>query len=559
MLMFSSCSDFFNPSTDDALDGKDYISSNTEMYTGFLGIMTKLQAVGDKEILLTETRGELLEPTATSTPDLVALYNYNSDLTGNPYANPAAYYELIIACNDYLNKIKVYAAKPGVDQEIYQNLVASTVRVKVWAYKTIGEIYGKAVWFDDAVVNVDEFLKNGNYETLDMPALVDRCLALMDNGFDGISTQRTIDWIAWLDPENVTNIASSSYRKWNYMIPTYEGIYSELCLWKGAILDSQNQDAASYYKKTADVLLNALSTYIDDEGHSGNNPYWMPNAGTAGRYQNLWYAQDPYAPENVTALIYDYKNNQTNSIVRHFCSDYPAEYLLRPTESGRQNFLSSKVNPGGTTNETRYKNIFRPYNDGYYMGKFRQNNGYNGIRTNAYEADVQIYLYRATQYHILLCEALNHLQRFTALGCVLNGGINNFSAEIIDSSNVKEWEGFSRNWTADAEWGTRKYYCEGIRGAFSLTPRTITTIYDASLAEALRANDEQILNEYMMEFACEGKVYPAMNRMALRYNDLNIVANRVCPKYKETGMESEIRAKILAGGNYMPYNLGVTK
>ncbi len=52
MLTFSSCSDFFSPDTDDELNGEDYISSDTEMYTGFLGIMTRLQNIGDKEILL---------------------------------------------------------------------------------------------------------------------------------------------------------------------------------------------------------------------------------------------------------------------------------------------------------------------------------------------------------------------------------------------------------------------------------------------------------------------------------------------------------------------------
>lgn len=85
----TSCSDFFDPDTDDELNGEDYINSDTEMYTGFLGIMTKLQSIGDKQILLTETRGELVEVTDRSTPELIAIYNYDSDLEGNPYANPA--------------------------------------------------------------------------------------------------------------------------------------------------------------------------------------------------------------------------------------------------------------------------------------------------------------------------------------------------------------------------------------------------------------------------------------------------------------------------------------
>ena len=59
--VLTSCSDFFEPATDDEFDGETGFTSNTEMYTGFLGIMTKMQAVGDKEILLTEPRGELIE------------------------------------------------------------------------------------------------------------------------------------------------------------------------------------------------------------------------------------------------------------------------------------------------------------------------------------------------------------------------------------------------------------------------------------------------------------------------------------------------------------------
>ncbi|MDE6038346.1 MAG: hypothetical protein K2G05_08805, partial [Duncaniella sp.] len=82
-LTFTGCSDFFDPDTDDELNGEDYISSDTEMYTGFIGILTKLQAIGDKELLLTDTRGELLELTGNSTPELVSLYNYDLDLQNN--------------------------------------------------------------------------------------------------------------------------------------------------------------------------------------------------------------------------------------------------------------------------------------------------------------------------------------------------------------------------------------------------------------------------------------------------------------------------------------------
>src|SRR5574344_1176536 len=110
-MTFASCGDFYTPDTDDELNGNDYISSKTEMYTGFVGIMTKLQAVGDKEILLTDTRADLLEPTTQSTSELISLYNYAPNLTGNSYADPAGYYDVIIACNDYLSKMTEFKQK----------------------------------------------------------------------------------------------------------------------------------------------------------------------------------------------------------------------------------------------------------------------------------------------------------------------------------------------------------------------------------------------------------------------------------------------------------------
>lgn len=572
LLALPSCSDFYNPVTEDKLDASSYISDNTELYTGFIGIMTKLQAVGDKEILLTDTRAEMLEPTKNAGTELYAIYNYDEDLKGNSYASPAPYYEVIIACNDYLNKVKEYRKQPQVDDAICKNLISSTIRIKAWTYKTIGEIYGEAVWFDEPIGKVQDFLASA--EAKPMNEIVDKCLELMDNGFDGVPSNLVVNWIEWLDPDNVTNIANSSYRKWNYMVPPYAAVYSELCLWKGAYLDAagDKEAAQQYYLTAADDILADLNTYVSNESNSGNNPYWIPNAGTAGRYQNLWLANDPYAPENVSAILYDYTNSQTNTLVKHFCTDYPAEYLLKPTEVGKANFTDPTLNPGGNTSEGRFKALVGQSSDGDYIAKFRTNGGRNGVRTNAYQDDVHIYIYRATQYHMMLAEALNNLARFTACDCILNkaiSGQNQRDLVLYDSLEVRgvapsvpvteavkrEWRGFTRDWTADASWGTRKYPGIGIRGAFSLSERKIKTEEDATLAKAKRDNDIQILREAELEFSCEGKTYAWMNRMAVRYDDLNIVANEVCPKYKASGKEEEIRAKILAGGNWVKYPL----
>ena len=100
-MIFASCSDFFEPNNDTTLNGDRYIKEGSELYSGFLGIITKIQAIGDKAIYLTDMRGELLEPTENTPADLYSIYNYDDDLSGNTYADPAKYYDEIIACNDY--------------------------------------------------------------------------------------------------------------------------------------------------------------------------------------------------------------------------------------------------------------------------------------------------------------------------------------------------------------------------------------------------------------------------------------------------------------------------
>ena len=553
VAVLASCSDYFNPETDDELDGKKYISSSTEMYTGFLGIMTKLQAVGDKEILLTDTRADLLEPTTQSSADIIALYNYDKDLQGNPYANPAGYYEVIIACNDYLAKMKEYKSKPNVDKTVYESLVSSVTRIKVWTYKTIGEIYGKAVWFDDPITKVSAIRDSTNYQVLDMPQLVDKCLDVMDNGVDGVPANKTIDWIAWLDPQNVSSVANSQYRKWNWMVPPYEGVLAELCLWKGAYLDAAGADATSYYQRAADQLLKALNVYIDDENYSGNSPYYLPCATTPGHYKSFWDWEQPYQAEAVCALIYDYTNNQTNTLLKHFSNEYPNQYQLRPNELEMEHYSDKTFNPGGTDGDTRTKCLFGKSGGEDYIAKFRPVGSTH--RANAFQDDVHIYLYRATQYHMMLAEALNHLDRFKALDAVLNTGVKATEYSETDP----EWRGFTQNWTSSAAWGTRKYPSMGIRGCLNLNAvgilKNIAQLGSRKATE--RHNDELILNEIMMEFACEGKTYPAMNRMAVRYGDPSIITSRVCRKYEGTGHEADVRAKIMDGGYWVPYEMDI--
>ena len=560
--VLTGCSDFWDPETEDEFDGDEGFSTNTEMYTGFLGIMTKMQAIGDKEILLTEPRGELIEPTDNSSNELIALYNYDQNLQANSYANPQGYYEVIIACNDYLKNMKDYRRLPNVNTDAWEALVSSALRVKVWTYKTLAEIYGEAVWFDDPITEVTDLGDGAKFQRLKLEQLIDKCLQQMDEGYEGVDAKRNIDWYEWLDPTHSVSLSSSQYRKWNYMTPPYAGLYVELCLWKGAIQDAAGQDASATYKKAADLMLSALGEQINVSSDPGSNVYWLPSGATPGHYSPIWNNSQPYPYEAVAAIIYDYTHNQTNTLLKHFSNEYPNNYLLRPSALGQERFTDAKFNPGATTSDTRYKCVFGNSSGQDYIAKFRPVG--SSARVNAYQDDCHIYIYRATQYHLMLCEALNHLKRFIALNAVFNKGVKAGEADDCFHAGLPEWEGFAStvdptkcDWTGTANWGTRRYPSLGIRGCFTgLVPRDIKeNTHELGELGTLKYNDMQLLDEAMLEFAAEGKVYPMMNRMAVRYSDLSIVADRVCGKYENQALAANVRSKIMEGGNWVPFHV----
>ena len=567
----TSCDDFFDPETEDSLNGDKYMSSLTEMSTGYLGVLTKMQAVGDKAIYLTDTRGDLLEPTEQSTNQLIALYNYDDDLSGNSYADPAPYYDLVIACNDYIAKLLSFKKEyPEIvaETKYFEGLIASALRVKVWTYLTIAEIYGQALWFNDPILKIEDLTDTNKFNLLSLEQTIDACIDIMENGYEGYAADVTFSWIEWLDPSNVSNIANSAYRYWDTMTPPYAGLQAKCYLWKGAFLDSRGEMASHYYAAVAHNMLAEL-----DYSFTGNIRYWSRTAYTTSHFASFWDYSNPYGEECISAIIYDYTKSQTNQILKHFSDEYPNKYWLRPAEVSRLRWTEESFNPGSSaTGDNRGKVSVKQHGANYYIAKYRPVG--SSQRVNPYQDDCHIYTFRGGDYLFMLYEALNHSQRFVAASGILNNGVNTSAGSIVevvtnDSCDVAlrhEWEGFTHNWTANfANGSVNKYPYNGIRGCFGLAACTLKT--DVSTPEktvaTMQHNDSILANEFMLEFAAEGKVYPALIRNAIRYNDPTIISSRVTPKY-EAAKASEVEAKILGvnpitglPGYFVPWDLRI--
>jgi starch-binding outer membrane protein, SusD/RagB family len=549
-LAFTSCTDLFETDPDNITNVDDYISTNDEMYKGFLGILTKMQQAGDQAIFLTDTRCDFLEVTNNAPVELQDIYNYN-DTKGNSYADPTCYYAVIMACNDFINKMKEYRARVGesMDDDAQTNfnaLISSTLRTKVWAYYTLGRIYGKAVWFDEPLNDLKNLNDSTTFVQLNsMSSIVNKCLNLLDNGIivynnEHITADLTMDWAAWLDPESEDEDA---YRKWNYLTPEWLLLRCELASWRGEQSDWQwihDEILLQLYTvqtKTAD-------TYIVYPGYM-----YACNIPETFSYYTQFFTEeigDPY--QFISGIMYDYDNDQTNRLVDYFCPTYPSSYYLRPSSyaigkyiEGDIRSLTQKLCMDVINGDTCFTKNY------YHRGSF--------LKTDIFKIMPMITLQRGHDYHFLLAEAENHLGHWEQAECILNQGVNNaytYASYLPDST----WSTYYSSWFGDNGGYGDVGIAGCVRGASHSLPKPTDSDYSITEEERIRLYDMALADEYLLEYTGEGKAYSYLIKMALRYPEYgaSIIADRVVPKYP-VAKQAAVRAAIESGGYWVDWDL----
>ena len=561
-MMFASCSDLFEPNNDTTLNGDRYIKEGSELYSGFLGIITKIQAIGDKAIYLTDMRGELLEPTENTPADLYSIYNYDDDLSGNTYADPAKYYDVIIACNDYLQKAKEYRDThvTTVDDDDYRGLISSTVRLKTWTYLMLAKIYGQAIWFDDPMQSMKDIVSR---TPKNLSELVDECDKLLNTGFDGINGTYNMSWNEWLDPANGATSTNDEYKRWNMMVPGYFVLQAEIALWKGD------------YQKAATTILGEMSRTFALAEYQGNvaNIKYMRSGSYGSNYGQQYDSEMPMLTATESVIMYDYKYNQQNSLLNHF--DRSGSYMMRASVPGSKRFEDTTFNPSADataikTSDARFRAIQEIEKDVEYA--IRKYRGFRKSGHTVAHDDTYIMIYHTSDLYFMAIEALNNMGRFEPASVLMNTGVDPFYGAGVVLG--EQWQGLNCNWGL---WTTlyagfrRTYADNGVRGILGLGKRdmwqTPEDIKEEIIAEQRleglsdedkikKHNDIELVKEAFLEFPCEGKTYPLMIRVAKRWNDYSFIADFVGQKYEsDLAKQAEVKAKIMGGAYFVPWDL----
>ncbi len=491
-LVFAACDDFFNPDTSDILLEKDYVGDYTELYSGYMGLAASLQNVADNASFLEGLRGDLLEPTPNATREMWDVYNY-ADMSGNLFASPKAYYNIVINANDYLAHVFDYRKKDStsVSKSVFEGLIGGALRYKAWSYLQIAKIYGEGVYFDDPVTAYGALEK---YPVLQFDDLIAKCIDLIETGMNGVNGKGDVIWSSELFPGQGASPTSLS---WDKICPPKECLLAELYLYKNE------------FEKAKDNCIALIK-----RGGENEASYQLNLSEYNGEWKNFGYAYT--RKEHICLQFYDYSLHQTNRYIEFYSNTYPNKYYLRPTQVARNRFERQTMS-GIINDRYRGSGVTYSYRNGdWVLYKFLEANLNSD---NIYRNDVPVVVYRAGELHLFLVEALVGLGRFQEALAFLNDGIGSYYNSTIGKFNppFSEYPVTLYRTSSTSEMANR-----GVRGRVGVDPvGTFALAAGVTALDTLKFMqklDSLIVEETLLELAGEGKGLYAMNRMARRWS-----------------------------------------
>ncbi len=595
---FASCSDFFDQESEHVIFTEtDHLNSATDSIYSVIGILNKLQAIGDRTVLLGEVRGDLVDLTKEANSDLrdMALFNIGDD---NRYNNPTDYYAIINNCNYFIANADT-ALKNNRNDYIFMKEYAAVKAIRAWTYLQLVLNYGSVPFVTEPILSKLE--AEQNYPKYDLQAVceyfINDLMPLTDR---------------WADEyPNYGNIRSLRDGASRLLFFPMNVVLGDLNLWLASITGNKStyREAAMRYYKYISQRNGDNSAY--PTGMNYYMWYWGSTAwnsftsASSGDWSDEEYGQNT---ELITIIAGDSIRAEGNySELRNLFysredNDYrvsiiPSQGMFELSESQANcclasNGISFSYAPADLTDHKAGDlRLYRSYSWG------QATNRLTGERFDVSYVEKQsfqnIHIYRRTQLYLRLAEALNGAGIPRAAFSILSTGLNN---EIYESSVYPYCSESDSIWISQLDFpetrygivtaqyitsssgGTGVYNTMGIHSRGSgWTP--YNEFYRLPEAEPIPVVDEEgnpieglfviekdspdlvekqqafvdslLLNENGLEMAFEGPRFYDIMRFAMRQsNPEKFLAEKVAARRGKNNIDEALKSRLMDKRNW---------
>lgn len=288
MLASTSCEDMLDTDSDSYVFDKDHnlASANDSLYSA-LGILTQMQALGERYVTLGELRGDLVTVPPTAAADLQHINAFEAAGEGSAMLSRRDYYSVINNCNVALTRMNTAVTEHGVQVMLPEYAAIMTMRS--WTLLQAALTYGSVSYLTEPLLDVDAVERQ--FAAMPLDNLVTRLIADLEP-YAGVETP---------DYGSIDGLASRSF----FIRPAL--LLGDLYLYNG----DYRQAAAMYYRimKEGNYTLSyengnrwttsvrAESTVSHNLTYTRENVVMIPYASDAKKYHpnlvNMTFSTSP--------------------------------------------------------------------------------------------------------------------------------------------------------------------------------------------------------------------------------------------------------------------------
>lgn len=554
-MVLVSCNKILDVDSNYIIDAdKDHLNNATDTMYSATGILKKLQAIGDRTVLLGEARGDLVDLGSGISPDLREIATFGDVSDENKYNNPRDYYAIINNCNYYIAKADT-ALKNSRNQYVFLGEYAAIKAIRAWTYMQLAMVYGEVPFYTQPILNASE----ADVNMYPRKSLKDICrYFLNEDGLQELADNTEAAYPTYGN-KNIWNIPPKLL-----FIPM-NVILGDLALWA-----AESNDKATYLK--------AAKFYYNFIVERNGSDYAYPTGTSSTEWRNTEWQGWISGMRQYLPSLYTGRDAEVITVIPGDSLETWGNFSELPNIFNTNKFNNHK--PGLTpsqrmldiSKEQTYCHYYRPKNDwvvayapknlwGNTSGDLRLSTWYytseNEVddEDNRYTSQI-IYkyvlgetekglsqssnttIYRRILVYLRMAEALNRAGYPRFAFEILCTGVND---DVINNVIIPEYpedaailEQFKFSTSTqngyvlyNPESSLPNQNTQGIhtRGSGYTPKNEYYTMPTGTIEEQIEAVEDLIMTEEALEFAFEGYRFYDIMRVSLRRNDPSYLSN----------------------------------